>query len=375
MKILFLIIGLDTGGAEIMLYKLLSRINREQFQPIIISLLNKGTLGDKFLELDIPVYCLEINKFNLLFAVTRLFNLINKLEPDLIQGWMSHGNIAGELINIFRVKKIPTLWNIRQSLYSLSYETKLTAIIIKLLAIFSSFPQAIIYNSKISCEQHQRLGYDHTKSLIIPNGFDPEIFKPSLGAKQKLCQELNLSPDLILIGLVARLHPMKDHENFLQAAKIITQKNSKINFILVGKNIDKNNSYLLNLINKLNLSHQVHLLGQRNDIPLINTAFDMATSSSYTEAFPNVVGEAMSSGVPCVVTDVGDSAWIVGDTGKVVPCKNPQALARAWQELMEMTPQQRQLLGEKARQRIIANFSLNSIVAQYENLYQSIYRN
>ncbi|MEN9566044.1 MAG: hypothetical protein RLZZ69_1240, partial [Cyanobacteriota bacterium] len=198
-------------------------------------------------------------------------------------------------------------------------------------------------------------------------------FKPSAEIRQKFRQELNIADHVFLIGSVARYHAMKDHANFLQAAHLLLVEHPETKFVMVGTNVDYENQTLTTLIDTLGIGDNVYLLGQRSDIPQITPALDILTSSSaYGEAFPLVLGEAMSCEVPCVVTDIGDSAWIVGDTGKVVPPKNPTALAQAWQEVMTMDISVKANLGKLARKRIINKFSLISIVDRYENLYQSL---
>ena len=147
-----------------------------------------------------------------------------------------------------------------------------------------------------------------------------------------------------------------------------------VRFILAGTEVEPSNRELMNLISSLGLEPSVRLLGRRNDIPEITAALDIASSSSYGEGFSNAIGEAMSCGVPCVVTDVGDSAWIVGDTGKVVPPRDPTALANALRELVNMGAVARRALGERARQRVVENFSLEAVVRQYEDLYESVYQ-
>lgn len=371
--VLHIITSLSTGGAEMMLHKLLSSINREKFKPVVISLTDKGTLGNKIEALDIPVITLGINSgTSLLLATSKLIHIINQVKPGLIQGWMYHGNLAASLASISSFRIIPMVWNIRQSVYFLKYEKRSTAIAIRVLSYLSQSPKIIIYNARISAYQHEKLGYCQSKSLLIPNGFDTNVFQTSKEAHQGLRQELNLEKDTFIMGLVARFHPMKDHNNFLQAAAILLKNNPDIHFVLAGRNVDSNNRELVKLIHSLDIQEETHLLGERQDMADITAAFNLATCSSYTEAFPNVVGEAMSCGVPCVVTDVGDSAFIVGDTGRVVPPQNPEALAKAWQELIDLGIEERKALGLAARTRIVNNFSLESVVAQYENLYQNI---
>jgi glycosyltransferase involved in cell wall biosynthesis len=372
--ITYIITDLGTGGAEKMLYHLLSKISRLHFQPIVISLMDKGTLGDRIEKLGISVYTIGMKRGVPTPATfLRLVAILRHLKPDIIQGWMYHGNLAAQLAKFFSLQKIPVIWSIHHSIASLSLEKKMTRAIIKLGAITSRFTQGIVFVSKNSKAQHEALGYPANLNFIIPNGFDTSLFQPSEEAKLKLREELNLSEESFLIGLIGRYHPMKDHANFLKASALLAKKIPSIHYVIVGTDADCNNQILLNLIQELGISNQVHLLGERSDIPTITAALDiLALSSAYGEAFPLVVGEAMSCCVPCVVTDVGDSAWIVGDTGRVVPPRDADALANAWEELILLSKDERKALGKLARARILEFFSLDFVIKQYENLYESI---
>lgn len=373
-RIAFIITGLNTGGAEMMLYKLLSRINQEQFDSVVISLMDRGTVGDRIRSLGIPIHTIGMKSGKPTpDSILHLIGLVRKLQPDLIQGWMTHGNLAAQLASTFIGKKIPVLWNVRHSTLSKIDERPGTLLIIKFLSYLSYLPIKIIYNSKTGAEEHKRIGYSSDKAHIIPNGFDTCLFAPSVEARSKLRLELGVAKDTFLIGLIGRFNPMKDHSSFLNAAKKLIQKEPYVNFVMAGKAVDKNNQILQNLILELNLSKQVHLLGERTDIPSLTAALDIATNSSfYGEGFPNVIGEAMSCEVPCVVTDVGDSAWIVGNTGQVVPPQNSEALCAGWLKLIDMGVEARRNLGARARQRIEELFSLDQIVQNYEQLYQEM---
>ena len=376
MKVLHIITGLFTGGAEMMLYKVLSKMDQTKFEFIVISLIDKGTVGDYISSLNIPVYCLNLNakKFSLK-PWLELRHIVIEFRPDLIQGWMYHGNFVALIASFFCPKSTVVFWNIRHSIYSLKYEKYNTALLIKLGKFLSGFTEKIIYNSQASTYQHKKLGYKSNKTVVIPNGFDIIKFKPSQKAYQEIRQELNLYDHALLIGLIGRYHLMKDHENFLKAAYLLVKNNPKLDvyFLLCGREVDKNNLALKQLIRDRGLSTKIHLLGERHDIPRITAALDIATSSSsHGEAFPNVIGEAMSCGVPCVVTDIGDSAFLVGDTGKVILPKNAKALFRAWEELIKIGTEGRKKLGQAARTRILEHFSLDSVVSQYEILYQNV---
>jgi len=377
MKIVYVITDLLTGGAEMMLYKLLSKIDKERFDLAVVSLMDRGNLGDRIEALGIPVYEIGMQRGTpTVPSIWRFIRLMSQLQPDLLQGWMYHGNLAAQLARGCLLKSVPVLWNIRNSLYSLDYEKTGTSAVIQLCAKLSDFPQQIIYNSQVSATQHEKIGYRATKRSIVPNGFDTEIFVPSLDAFNSVRQELRIPLDTTLIGLIGRYAPEKDHANFLQAAALLLKKFPQLNvqFVLVGSGVDENNQILYRLVQELGLIKHTHLLGEREDIPRLTAALDIASSSSYTEAFPNVIGEAMSCAVPCVVTDVGDSARIVGNTGRIVPPRSPQLLADAWKDSIDLDVEGRKLLGKAARSRIIECFSLSAVVSQYESLYEGVLR-
>ena len=373
-KILFVTTGLETGGAEVMLYNLLSKINRNYFEPTVISLMGRGIYGELIEQLDIPVRCVGMTagKFTI-SAVFRIVKSIEQIQPDLIQGWMYHANIAVQFFNFLATKKVPVLWSIHHSLHDLSSEKPLTQRIVRFGSWSSKFVNKVVFVSEKSQTQHHKIGYFKANSCVIPNGFNLAEFHPSAEVRGKFRQELGVCETTFLIGSIARYHPMKDHANFLRAASVLLAEYPETKFVMLGNNVDWENQTLTKLIDELGITDNVYLLGQRGDIPQIAPALDLVTSSSaYGEAFPLIIGEAMSCEVPCVVTDIGDSAWIVGDTGKVVPPKNPIALAKAWQEMISMDRSLRASLGKSARNRIVNNFSLTSVVCRYEQLYQSL---
>ncbi len=372
-KILHIINNFAYGGAEMMLYKLLLRTNFQRWQPYLICLNEEGGLRHKFEQLNIPIEIVGLERGKVtLKGLLKLINLQKKIKPDLVQGWMYHSNLASTVSTFLANPQTPVVWNIPHSLSSIKNEKKSTARVIRLLSFLSKFPQKIIYNSQTSAKQHEKIGYQQSKSLPFPDGFLVDDFVPSSSAYQQLRQELNIPSEAIIIGRIARYHPMKDYFSLLDAAAKILKNNSQIHFVLVGPNVDYDNKELTEKINELKIKDNIHLLGIRDDTPMLNAGFDIAcTTSAWGEGFPNVLGEAMCCEVPCVVTDVGDSAWVVGDTGLVVPPRDSQALAEAWKKLIE-DGKLRKNLGIKARQRIINNFAINKIVSNYEHLYEQI---
>lgn len=373
-RIVHIITGLSTGGAEMMLYKLLSVTDRKFFNPIVISLMDYSPIGLRIKALGIPVYSMEIKKYlSIPIALCRFIKLLSKLQPNLIQGWMYHGNLAALLASWFIPRKVPVLWNIRHTPYKLKDEKRLTAFLIHLSAILSSRPTMILYNSHGSAYQHKLLGFSNKHQEVIPNGFDCNYFKPSENARLKLRNSLGLNHKTFLIGLIARYHPMKDHMTFIHAAGRLVAQYPDVHFILAGRGIVKTNSILKNMIKEVNLTRNIHLLGECSNMPEIIAALDISTNtSSWGESFPNVVGESMACGIPCVVTDIGDSAIIVGDTGIVLPPKNVDELVKAWMKLIKMGYAARKQLGQKARERIVNNFALSKVIKDYEKTYREV---
>jgi len=373
-RVMHVITGLETGGAEMMLYKLLSLFDRSKIELSVVSLQDKGTIGARIDELGIPLYFLNMRRTGIpsLSIFGNIARLVRKTKPDVIQGWMYHGNIAATYASFF-CGRPPVCWNIRQTLYSLSHEKNCTALMIRLGKLLSKKPEVIVFNSSESLRQHIEFGYLEGKSLVIPNGFDTDLFSPDPHAATRLRSELNLPENSTLIGMIARYHPMKDHENFLHAASIVSKQNHRVRFVLAGKDIDNNNSKLRHIIRSLELNDKICLLGERNDMHRIYAGLDfVALSSAWGEGFPNVLGEAMSCGVPCVSTNIGDSALVTGDTGVIVLPENSHDLARGLLLMINMSDEQKRILGIRARQRVTDNFSIYSIVAQYESLYHEI---
>lgn len=288
---------------------------------------------------------------------------------------MYHGNLMASMAALAWRKnavrqKPPVLWNIRQTVYDLRRERWLTARLIRLGARLSAGPAAIIYNSQTSASQHESLGYRAEKRVIIPNGFDCQLLRPDEAARKAVRAELVITDDIVLVGLVARYHPMKDHVGFLKAAAMVVRSHPQTRFVLDGSGISCKQPELAEAIQQNELQAHVILLGERSDIPRLNNAFDIGCSASaWGEGFSNSIGEAMACGVPCAVTDVGDSAYIVADSGFVAPPRAPEALAHAIVRLINVGRSGRQQLGAKARQRIETEFSLPAIVQRYEDLY------
>lgn len=373
-KVMHIINDLSIGGAEMMLYKLLAETDRERFEPVVISLIDRGALRERIEGLGIAVHTLGMKPgLPSPLGLWRLIRLMRRVKPDLVLGWMYHSCLAAQLANFFLPQRAPVLWGIHYSISSLASEKKLTAAVIRVCALLSKLPAHIIFVSRASQAQHKSLGYRLDNSCVIPNGINVAEFIPSGESRSSVRSELGLAKDALLIGLMGRYHPMKDHATFLQAAALISKKHPETHFLLIGRGVDQENPMLRRQIQRMGLERQTHLLGERNDMPRLAAALDVfSLSSAYGESFPNVIGEAMACEVSCVVTDVGDAVWIVGDAGRVIPPRDPRALADAWKEMIDIGPAGRMALGRAARSRVIERFTLESVVARYEVLYETV---
>jgi glycosyltransferase involved in cell wall biosynthesis len=286
---------------------------------------------------------------------------------------MYHGNLAALAARVCGHISASVIWNIRGTHTDLRVESASTALTIWLGAKLSRHVEAVINNSSVSMQLHiARLGYAKKNVLVIPNGFDTDRFRPDASARTALGQELNLAADARLVGHIARLHPMKDHVSLLRAAAILLSKHAGAHFILAGPGVTPS-STLAGLADALGIGHRVHFLGAISCPWQVLPALDvLALTSAYGEGFPNVVGEAMSCGVPCAVTDVGDSAWLVGQTGEVALPRDVDGISNAMDKLLNLTRDDLRAKGAQARNRIVEHFSLQTIASKYEETYVGI---
>ncbi len=367
------ITGLGTGGAEGMLLRLLSFLDRDRFEPAVVSLGEDGPTGVEIRAAGVPLDILGMKPGKLeVGAVVRLASLFRKRSADLVQTWMYHADLVGGLAARW-AGGIPTIWGIRNTHLDFSTMKRSTVLTAQVCALLSRWlPERIVCCSFASCTEHQRMGYDRSRSVVIPNGFDLERFRPNPQARQEVRSELGFPTSAKLVGLAARFHPIKDHQNFLRAARILVQWMPEVRFVLCGDGIDPGNRQLASWMMEEDLAGKAYLLGRRTDMPRLLASLDVVVSSSRGEAFPNVVGEAMACGVPCAVTDVGDSSLIVDKTGVVVPPAEPEALARAMEKLLQLPMEKRVQLGLAARKRIQEQFHLPDIAARYARLYEEI---
>ena len=303
----------------------------------------------------------------------RLAQALKQFRPHIVQGWMYHGNMASVMVSLFGKGKIPVVWNIRHSIHQIGREKKTTLAVNLCCAMLSLWPAKIIYNSRVSRQQHERLGYVKTRGTTIPNGFDVNRYQPSADTAQRLRQRFGLSRGTAIVGHIARYHPMKDHVNFLRASARVVEQIGAVRFLMAGNRINHQNAKLTAVIRQLGLQNHVILLDEQDETAPIYSALDcLVLSSAWGEAFPNVLGEAMACETPCIATDIGDCARIIGDMGYTVPPGDPAGLSKAIVQFLSLSHEDRCSLGRRARMSIQKEFTIESVVDRYLALYRSI---
>lgn len=372
MKILHVIAGLRTGGAEVMLTRLCHSLSDSGVETRVVCLGVSGPIADVLNEFDIRVDCLGLKPgWFTPQAWYRLRSLIRSYQPNVVHGWMYHGSLAA--LTIANGENRPALvMGVHYTPVELKLEKIKTRVVIHILAALSSRFGAITYVSRASKTAHEEMGYDVTSARIIPNGFDVDKFEKNPEARLRVREELGISLEKFVIGHVARYHPMKDHVNLFFAAARFLKKMPDAVFLLVGEGTTTANTVLVDLANELGIHSRIRFCGSRNDVAAVNAALDVACSSSYGESFPLSLGEAMACSVPCVATDVGDVREIIGEAGFVVPPRDPQALCDGWLQVANMSSDKRNNLGRLARQRIAEHYSLRACADAHIELYQQL---
>lgn len=371
LRVAHIITDLDVGGSELVLTRLVEGMDPARFTQQVISLKPAGVVAEPIQQAGIAVKSLEMAAgFPDPTRLLKLANLLRSFKPDVLQTWMYHADLAGGLAARL-AGRFPVIWGIRNNALILDASKPRTVRIARQLARFSKWlPYRIVSCSIAAQAVHVGLGYSPGKFVVIPNGFDLKKFKPDPAARRDVRNELGLDGGAQLVGLVARFDPNKDHQNFIQAARILLERQPGVHFVLCGEGITPGNPALVEWISQTGREGNFHLLGRRPDIPRLTASLDAACSSSFSEAFPNVVGEAMACGIPVAATDAGDTAFLMGDTGQPVPPRSPRDLAGALERILTMSPQERSGLATALRRRIEEHFSLESMILRYQDLYE-----
>jgi glycosyltransferase involved in cell wall biosynthesis len=372
MRVLHVITGLGGGGAEAALYRLATSDAGNTHH--VISLRGRGVYASRLEEGGVGVTTLGLS-FNPL-GVARLFSflrLVRELKPDIIQTWMYHADLLGGIAA--RISGVPVVWGIRQTLLTRPYTSGMTIAVARVCAWMSKrVPAAIVSCSSRALKSHQAFGYRSRRMIVIPNGYDLSAFYPAPDLRSEFREEQAIPEDVFVIGMVARLDPTKDHNTLFAACKRLRSAGVPFHLVLVGAGLEPGQEAIEGLIKEADLGGCVSLLGFRADVARVMNGIDLHVLSSVTEAFPNVIAEAMACGTPCVTTDAGDAAQIVGEGGWVVPAGDPGQLADALvaaARLHQNRPEWEDLRS-RVRVRMVDGFGIERMVHRFRELWAAL---
>lgn len=377
MLIVHVITGLETGGAEHMLRRLVSSYGDQgEYRHHVISLRSKGTIGPQIEAAGISVEALHMN--TILRGPSVLAKLIARLrilKPDIVHCWMYHADLVGGLAAAAAGIRA-RIWSIRATdLTPDMGVSKATFLVRRVCAGLSGrIPSRIIYVGTEARLRHEAIGYDPAKAIIIPNGYDVPPKKADIHVADDVRGQLGLGAGDILFGCAARYSPVKDYPGLIRAFAALAGENPRLRLLLIGRDVDKDNAELGGLVDALGMNGRIFMLGDQKKPLSFMAAMDVFVLNSRIEGFPNVVAEAMAAGTACIATDVGEVANLMGDTGIIVPPNDPPRLQQAMREMIAAGPDGRAAIGDKARQRLIATYGMATIRERYDDLYTQLAR-
>lgn len=360
MRLVLLVPNLNRGGTERQVV-LLSLLLRQQGQDVSVAVFRgAGFFADQLTNAGVRV--IDLHGYGLtgpLRVLVNLARLLRRERVEVLYSFLPPANVVASFAAVF-APGCRVFWSIRSAAMPLSGYSLRTRLSYAIERRLARWPRAIIVNSKAGFEYCKRQGFAASKLITVANGFDHSVFRPDTAARSRLRAEFGLRDGEIAIGIAARMDPVKDHITFLRAAALLSSRVENLRFVcLGGAGAPAFLEKLHVLARSLGVMHRMIWAGERADMPAALNALDIATLCSVSEGFPNAVGEAMATGIPCVVTDVGDAGELVGETGFIVPVSNPAALALAWERLLD--PQARKARGASARRRIVEHFSLQRL--------------
>lgn len=362
--------NLGAGGAEMMLLNLIKATRADGLQHSVCALIGGGHVGAMLEAEGVRVTSLGMRQgVPDPRAIGRLVHWLRRERPDVVQSWMYHADLLAGIAAL-AAGRIPVVWGIHHSDVDPRKTKRLTHWTRLLCARLSGvLPARIVCVAESVLRSHAELGYRVDRMTVIPNGFDLERFASNPEAGAGLRRALSIPGSAPVVGLLARVHPDKDHANFLRAASLLARERPDVIFLLAGSGVEWTNPVLAGLIAELGLRDRVRLLGVVADVVPVLSAIDVLALSSRTEAFPIVLGEAMACGVPCAATDCGDAREILGETGRIAPPRDPAGLAHAVLELLALSHEERADLGRAARTRVRDRFEIGAVGRRYAEVY------
>ena len=376
MKVTHVIVGLNIGGAELMLRRLCESFNSSsEYEHRVISLTDLGEVGALLRAHGVTVDTLGMcGAWDVFSAFNKLVRLLQSTKPDVVQTWMYHADLLGGLAARWvGVKGL--IWGIRTTDVSKG-GGKATIVIRRLCAWLSAIlPSVIVCAAEASRTTHVAVGYSPKKMIVIPNGFDLERLVASSEEREVIRLAHGIGVNDFVIGSLGRFNEVKDHAGFIKSAGLVAARFPHVKFLMIGRDVDHGNIALMADIAATGYADRFVLLGERKDVAGCYRAMDMFCLHSFTEGFPNVLGEAMSMALPCVTTDAGDAAFLLGGNGIVVPVHEPQALAEALAKVVGKTDAERTAMGRGAYTRIVENFTMKCTETKFKEIYDRLYLN
>jgi glycosyltransferase involved in cell wall biosynthesis len=377
MRVVFLIRSLNRGGAERQLAELAKGLAGRSIEVSILTFYAGGPIWDELVKFPtVQVTSLgKRGRWDVVGFALRLRQELRRLKPDVLHCYMVEPSVFGLIIG--RMTKVPAIvWGVRASNMDYSKYQRVNWLSFKVAAVLSRYADLIIANSEAGRKYHTKMGYSPQHFVAIPNGIDAELFRPCVTARIETRTQWCLTRGEFVVGVAARLDPMKGHLTLLRAAKNACGRVAHLRFVCVGSGPESYSAELHAHANQLGLADRVLWPGECDDMRSIYPAFDtVCSSSSFGEGFSNAIGEAMACSVPCIVTDVGDSATVVGNTGFVAPPNDPLALADAIVKMSTLSVEVRAALGADARRRVVERYGLAAMIAKTEESYRELAAN
>ena len=372
-RLLFLTRSLSYGGSERQLIALAKGLRKRGASVAVATFYSGGSLRRELESTGVSVESLgKRARWDVLGFFWRLLRLVHRIQPTILHGYLATANILTVLLKLF-YPSAKIVWGLRASNMELERYGYIEQIQSWVECKLSHFSDLIVVNSHAGFDFAARKGFSQDKMVVIQNGIDVDRFHPDSVSRNGMRQAWGISDRDQLIGLVGRLDPMKGHDTFIKAATLLSRGRDNIRYVCVGDGPEVFKQKLVALSKEVGLGHRLIWVSASDDVGAIYNALDLVTScSSYGEGFSNVIGEAMACGRPCVVTDVGDAKRIVGDTGYVVVPGNPAALAAAWQVALEAGGDEKARCGQRARERIIEQFSLERLIEDTARVLEAV---
>ena len=367
-KLVHVIISLELGGAEGMLERLILESSKNPLiQQSIITLRNEGTIGCRLRRQGFDVTSLSMTSMlSVPIILYKLIKIFKLRRPDAVYTWMYHSDLIGGVAAfVAGVKNI--IWGIRNTKIP-QRSCSVTSGIIRICSVLSFYvPNKIVCCAEAAKLAHVELGFCSSKMVVIPNGYDLSFFNPSAELRDCIRNDLGFLESDLVIGVVGRFDPLKDFKNFIKAASLLSQDLDNVKFLMVGKGLDQENVELNAWINNSHRPENFILIGEAVPHDLYS-AMDVYCLSSKAEGFPNVVAEAMAMRIPCVVTDVGDAARIVGESGVVVEPMDSNKLYKGLMSVLTLSKHDREGLGTIARQLIMDRYDIQRVQQKFLDL-------